>query len=232
MAPNGDRGRWQASNRQSPPTGSDRGSSTEERISPCSRSTSRRPPLGLPCSAPNTRAARRGMRSAPPIWPPSSRKSRRALRPSSIGRASPYFTESSNSSSDAWWPISVPTKTLAAAQFSRSTCAMKWDLSEEARWQVLGRRQRHDARSKRRPVHERRARRLRRQPNPRGPHRAGPAVNEAARPGIPNLDQILFGKYRSMTGLGKGLLGAMQLCHRFDIDSDATGTRIGAEMRF
>jgi serine/threonine-protein kinase RsbT len=51
-------------------------------------------------------------------------------------------------------------------------------------------------------------------------------------PGIANLEQVLSGKYRSKTGLGKGLLGAKQLCHRFDIESDATGTRIEAEMRF
>jgi signal transduction histidine kinase/CheY-like chemotaxis protein len=45
-------------------------------------------------------------------------------------------------------------------------------------------------------------------------------------PGIPNLDDILEGQYRSRTGLGLGLLGAKKLMDDFHIQSSARGTRI------
>lgn len=47
--------------------------------------------------------------------------------------------------------------------------------------------------------------------------------------GIPNLDRILSGNYRSKTGLGRGLLGVKQLMERFEIATGSTGTRITAE---
>jgi serine/threonine-protein kinase RsbT len=50
-------------------------------------------------------------------------------------------------------------------------------------------------------------------------------------PGIRNLDEIMSGKYRSKTGLGLGILGTKRLADRFDVASDATGTRIEAEIR-
>jgi len=50
--------------------------------------------------------------------------------------------------------------------------------------------------------------------------------------GIPNLEQILAGRYRSKTGLGKGLLGSQRLAHRFDVRSGGEGTVIEAELRF
>ena len=50
--------------------------------------------------------------------------------------------------------------------------------------------------------------------------------------GIPNLEQILAGRYRSKTGLGKGLLGSQRLAHRFDVRSSRGGTVVEAELRF
>jgi signal transduction histidine kinase/CheY-like chemotaxis protein len=44
--------------------------------------------------------------------------------------------------------------------------------------------------------------------------------------GIPNLDQILAGRYRSSTGMGVGLIGARRLMDRFRIDSTRKGTTI------
>jgi serine/threonine-protein kinase RsbT len=49
-------------------------------------------------------------------------------------------------------------------------------------------------------------------------------------PGIPNLEEIMSGRYRSKTGLGKGLLGTKRLAERFDISSDSSGTRVSAEI--
>jgi serine/threonine-protein kinase RsbT len=50
-------------------------------------------------------------------------------------------------------------------------------------------------------------------------------------PGIPNLTDVLSGRYRSKTGLGKGLIGVKRLATRFAIQTDATGTQIEAEVR-
>src|SRR5580692_9657961 len=41
--------------------------------------------------------------------------------------------------------------------------------------------------------------------------------------GIPNLDEILNGKYHSQTGMGKGLLGAYRLMDRFRVDTKPGG---------
>lgn len=49
-------------------------------------------------------------------------------------------------------------------------------------------------------------------------------------PGIPNLDEILEGRYKSKTGLGKGIVGVRKMMSRFDIISDANGTRVEVEM--
>ena len=48
--------------------------------------------------------------------------------------------------------------------------------------------------------------------------------------GIPNLDAIMAGRYRSKTGLGKGLIGSKRLAERFDIQTGLNGTRIEAEV--
>jgi serine/threonine-protein kinase RsbT len=49
-------------------------------------------------------------------------------------------------------------------------------------------------------------------------------------PGIPKskLDEVMSGRYKSRTGLGRGLLGTKQLADSFTIASDATGTRVMA----
>jgi serine/threonine-protein kinase RsbT len=49
-------------------------------------------------------------------------------------------------------------------------------------------------------------------------------------PGIPDLDRILEGHYRSKTGLGVGIRGTKRLADRFHIDSNTSGTRIEAEV--
>jgi serine/threonine-protein kinase RsbT len=49
-------------------------------------------------------------------------------------------------------------------------------------------------------------------------------------PGIPNIDTILSGNYRSKTGLGKGLLGTKRLAETFDVTTSSGGTTITAEI--
>jgi serine/threonine-protein kinase RsbT len=49
-------------------------------------------------------------------------------------------------------------------------------------------------------------------------------------PGIDNLDEVMSGRYRSRTGLGRGLIGSKRLADRFDIRSGAGGTVIEAEL--
>jgi serine/threonine-protein kinase RsbT len=49
--------------------------------------------------------------------------------------------------------------------------------------------------------------------------------------GIPNVDLVMSGTYRSRTGLGRGLLGCKRLADKFSLASDKTGTRIEAEVR-
>jgi serine/threonine-protein kinase RsbT len=44
--------------------------------------------------------------------------------------------------------------------------------------------------------------------------------------GIPNLDEIMAGRYRSRTGLGAGLLGTKRLVERFHIETGLNGTQI------
>ena len=45
-------------------------------------------------------------------------------------------------------------------------------------------------------------------------------------PGIRNLDEILRGRYRSITGMGLGIVGARRLMDRCDITSNASGTTV------
>ena len=49
-------------------------------------------------------------------------------------------------------------------------------------------------------------------------------------PGIPNLELVLSGRYRSKTGLGRGLLGTKRLSDHFDVATGAAGTLIVAEV--
>jgi signal transduction histidine kinase/CheY-like chemotaxis protein len=44
--------------------------------------------------------------------------------------------------------------------------------------------------------------------------------------GIPNIDEILSGRYRSQTGMGIGLIGARRLVDRFQLDSTPGGTTV------
>jgi len=49
-------------------------------------------------------------------------------------------------------------------------------------------------------------------------------------PGIPNLDEIMSGRYRSRTGLGRGLLGTKRLADHFEVSSNISGTKVLAEV--
>jgi serine/threonine-protein kinase RsbT len=49
-------------------------------------------------------------------------------------------------------------------------------------------------------------------------------------PGIPNLELVLSGRYRSKTGLGRGLLGTKRLADHFDVSTGASGTLVVAEV--
>jgi len=49
-------------------------------------------------------------------------------------------------------------------------------------------------------------------------------------PGIPNLEEILAGRYKSRTGLGSGILGTKRLAERFEIQTGPGGTRVEAEI--
>ena len=49
-------------------------------------------------------------------------------------------------------------------------------------------------------------------------------------PGIPNLNEILSGTYRSKTGLGRGLLGTKRLADEFDVVTGGMGTVVRVEV--
>ncbi len=49
-------------------------------------------------------------------------------------------------------------------------------------------------------------------------------------PGIPNIDEILAGQYKSRTGLGRGLIGVKRLSDRFNIKPGPPGVRIELEV--
>src|SRR5688500_14982299 len=49
-------------------------------------------------------------------------------------------------------------------------------------------------------------------------------------PGIPNLELVLSGRYRSKTGLGRGLLGTKRLADHFGVATGAAGTTVVAEV--
>ena len=51
-----------------------------------------------------------------------------------------------------------------------------------------------------------------------------------AGPGIPNLPEIMAGKYKSRSGLGLGILGTKRLADAFHIDTGRTGTAITVEV--
>jgi serine/threonine-protein kinase RsbT len=49
-------------------------------------------------------------------------------------------------------------------------------------------------------------------------------------PGIPDISLVLSGRYRSKTGLGRGLLGTKRLSDHFDIKTGAAGTTVVVEV--
>ena len=53
---------------------------------------------------------------------------------------------------------------------------------------------------------------------------------EDSGPGIPDLELVLSGRYRSKTGLGRGLLGTKRLADSFNVATGAAGTRVVAEV--
>lgn len=55
------------------------------------------------------------------------------------------------------------------------------------------------------------------------PHKLTIRISDSG-PGIANLDEIFEGRYRSSTGLGKGILGTRRLMDFFDIHSARSGT--------
>jgi serine/threonine-protein kinase RsbT len=57
-------------------------------------------------------------------------------------------------------------------------------------------------------------------------------IAEDRGPGIPNLDEILAGRYRSRTGLGRGLIGVKKLADEFDIQTGGDGTRVEVVFRY
>ncbi|HEU5076286.1 MAG TPA: ATP-binding protein [Polyangiaceae bacterium] len=48
--------------------------------------------------------------------------------------------------------------------------------------------------------------------------------------GIRNLDEIMSGRYKSRTGMGKGLMGTKRLSDHFEIETNSRGTRVVAEV--
>jgi serine/threonine-protein kinase RsbT len=49
-------------------------------------------------------------------------------------------------------------------------------------------------------------------------------------PGIPNLEEIISGRYKSKTGMGRGIIGVKRLAERFKINPGPPGTRIEVEV--
>lgn len=49
--------------------------------------------------------------------------------------------------------------------------------------------------------------------------------------GIPFLDEVLSGRYKSKTGMGRGIIGVQRLADKFNIQTGAHGTKIEVEVR-
>ncbi len=57
-------------------------------------------------------------------------------------------------------------------------------------------------------------------------------IAEDQGPGIPNLDDVMTGNYRSKTGLGRGLMGVRNLADEFDIQTGSDGTTVRIAFRY
>ncbi|MGA7108247.1 MAG: ATP-binding protein [Terracidiphilus sp.] len=57
------------------------------------------------------------------------------------------------------------------------------------------------------------------------PQRLEVTVSDSG-PGIPNLDEIFEGRYKSETGLGMGILGTKRLMDEFEIEASPSGTHV------
>jgi serine/threonine-protein kinase RsbT len=49
--------------------------------------------------------------------------------------------------------------------------------------------------------------------------------------GIPFLDDVLGGRYKSKTGMGRGILGVQRLADKFNISTGPMGTKVEVEVR-
>jgi serine/threonine-protein kinase RsbT len=63
-----------------------------------------------------------------------------------------------------------------------------------------------------------------------GPSRRVVVTGSDQGPGISNLQEVLSGRYKSRTGLGRGLIGTKRLADRFDVSTGKDGTRVIAEV--
>lgn len=62
-----------------------------------------------------------------------------------------------------------------------------------------------------------------------GPRRARVEARDHG-PGIPDVELVLSGRYKSRTGLGRGLLGTKKMSDAFEITSNSSGTHVVFEM--
>lgn len=49
--------------------------------------------------------------------------------------------------------------------------------------------------------------------------------------GIPFLDDVLAGRYKSKTGMGRGIIGVQRLADKFNIQTGPLGTKVDVEVR-
>ena len=47
----------------------------------------------------------------------------------------------------------------------------------------------------------------------------------------PSLDDVLAGRYKSKTGMGRGIIGVQRLSDKFNIQTGPLGTKVEVEVR-
>ena len=57
-------------------------------------------------------------------------------------------------------------------------------------------------------------------------------IAEDEGPGIPNVEEILAGNYKSKTGLGRGLIGAKKIAESFELETSSAGTRVTVSFNY